>query len=778
MANELIQTGNYEACLIASNKAGRITKDLAQEMLQSGDPDTAIANLRADLSRKRRENAIQSVRMAEAWDNIKSHPDGMYAGLQSLMTKDPKGNAGYGNIEYYQKFYQGKYHSRMADVLSRFRTRMAGMSQDKEGLDKLVAAIFGESVDDADIARMADDVKGVFEDIRKDFNSQGGSISKLDSYNLPQHHDMNAVKAAGKQEWIEQITPLLDRSRMVDDAGRPLSDANFAAAMDYVYETITTGGANKLKDFSSVGAVGKKLARKHGERRFLHFKNSESWIAYNERFGRGGNAFDVIAGHIDSMSHDIAMMRLMGTNPQTTYKALKFQAMRESEFTNRQQKFADDLFATASGSVDQGTMTGVADFMQSSRNLLTAATLGSAFLSSLSDLATISVTSAYNSVPTMKVLKRQMSLLNPANEADRIAAVRMGLVAEAWTDMLNKNNRYADTYGNGITAKIADGVMRVSLLSPWTDAGRKAFGMEFSGMLADNFGKSIDELDDSLQKAFSTYGINADDWDLFRRSEPLDHKGAKFADISQDGGIKFHQMILSEMDYAVPTPDARTRAITTQAEGRATITGQAWRSVMMLKSFPITIANTHLYRIASQATTADRWRYGIAILGASTVMGGAALTLKDIAAGREPRNIEDDPVKFLGAAIAQGGGLGIFGDFLFSDVNRFGGGMVQTIVGPYGELIDTGFKISVGNIQEAIRSDETNIIPELGQLVKRYQPKVWQTRLFQEGLIDGLTMMADPQYEYKLMRSMRKMSNEYGTDYWWRKGEILPEAVQ
>ena len=83
----------------------------------------------------------------------------------------------------------------------------------------------------------------------------------------------------------------------------------------------------------------------------------------------------------------------------------------------------------------------------------------------------------------------------------------MGLIADAWLGRAHGSNRYSDIYGNGATAKAAEGVMRGSLLSPWTDAGRKAFGMEYSSMLADNFGKSIDELDSATQRAFESYGI-------------------------------------------------------------------------------------------------------------------------------------------------------------------------------------------------------------------------------------------------------------------------------
>ena len=55
-----------------------------------------------------------------------------------------------------------------------------------------------------------------------------------------------------------------------------------------------------------------------------------------------------------------------------------------------------------------------------------------------------------------------------------------------------------------------------------------------------------------------------------------------------------------------------------------------------------------------------------------------------------------DNKEFFGAALIEGCGLGIFGDYLFSDVNRFGGGIVSTAFGPTGQLAEDVFKVSIG----------------------------------------------------------------------------------
>ena len=50
---------------------------------------------------------------------------------------------------------------------------------------------------------------------------------------------------------------------------------------------------------------------------------------------------------------------------------------------------------------------------------------------------------------------------------------------------------------------------------------------------------------------------------------------------------------------------------------------------MMLKSFPITIATSHFYRAAYQATTGDKIAYAAFLAATTTVLGGVALQAKD-----------------------------------------------------------------------------------------------------------------------------------------------------
>ena len=65
----------------------------------------------------------------------------------------------------------------------------------------------------------------------------------------------------------------------------------------------------------------------------------------------------------------------------------------------------------------------------------------------------------------------------------------------------------------------------------------------------------------------------------------------------------------------------------------------------------------------------------------STVFGYIAMSAKDILRGRSPRDPEKTDV--LLQSLIQGGGLGIYGDFIVGELqNEYGGGTFDSLLGP------------------------------------------------------------------------------------------------
>ncbi len=151
------------------------------------------------------------------------------------------------------------------------------------------------------------------------------------------------------------------------------------------------------------------------------------------------------------------------------------------------------------------------------------------------------------------------------------------------------------------------------------------------------------------------------------------------------------------VNSGVPTPGARERAIMHQGTMRGTIEGEALRFMMQFKAFPITFATKVLgremggYGLREALLQGKGDRAGLAaLIAGTTILGMGAMQMKEILKGRSPRDpFGENWAATWNAAFLQGGGAGIFGDFLFGEYNRFGRSFLATAAGPtFGSVDD------------------------------------------------------------------------------------------
>jgi hypothetical protein len=161
-------------------------------------------------------------------------------------------------------------------------------------------------------------------------------------------------------------------------------------------------------------------------------------------------------------------------------------------------------------------------------------------------------------------------------------------------------------------------------------------------------------------------------------------------------------MINTETNFAVPSTSIRGRLALTGNVRPGTIPGEVLRSFAMYKNFSVTILNTHIARGLALDGVSAKGRYLGGFIVTATLMGALAMQLKEISKGRDP--VPMDTPEFWGAAMLQGGGLGIFGDFMFSQTNRFGGGLAETVGGPVVGLINDVRNLTIGNIISSSRA--------------------------------------------------------------------------
>ena len=738
--------------------------------------------------RNKYQKVLQGIANENNVKNMKSHRKSKTTGLLSLLVKDLKAHKGdvtWSNIDNRSSAIEGQAHSLAADMLQNLHTTHLGWGQDRDTLLATVREIFGEATGNEKASKAATGFSKAAEYLRERYNRAGGFIPKRNDWGMPQIHDQVRVAKAGIDEWIEYTLPKLNREAMTNMDGRIMSDDELMQAMRESFKTVSTDGQNKKVPgaFSGNG----KMANRHQDSRFLVFKDADSWIEYQEKFG-SSDFFNVMVGHIRSMSSEIAMLEVLGPNPNMAFKYLSDVAENDGNMG-----MVNSVWNVVSGSADMVDVNraSLAKGTAFTRHLLMAAQLGGAAISSITDPVYGKMTRAFNGLPIVKSIQHTVGQLNPADESDRAFAAHLGMVMDGWSSQALVGSRFSGEMDPaGKASKISETLFRASGLTAWTQGQRNSFGLDFQWHLARQMGNPLSNVESKFQGMMRRYGITDDDWEVMRSVPLEEHGGTSYfrpqnmhdldlpTETVDNLVTKILEAMNTEMDFAVPTPDARVRAIQTWGgKERGSFTGEAARMTMMYKSFSMTQFMTHMYRSGPKFVGVYAVRLGISL----SIMGALAIQMKEISRGREPRKMD---LAFWGASIAQGGGLGIFGDFISAsgvgNKSRFGNSVMATAMGPGASLVEDVVGLGVSGFDFAtdpFTGDETNIGREAARLMQRYTPgnNLWYGRLlFERYLFDNLQEMTDPKAEKNRKKYERKLKTERGQDYWWKKGDTAP----
>lgn len=812
---------SFKDCIVNGQREGNITRTQAEDLnkiydqyfLEFSKTDTAEnAAIRAgkqtfdevkyNAIHKKRVKLLQAKAWKQALLNIEKYPGDAAKAYQAMIANDNIAN--FSSLEARYASLRNQYMGMLTELLKEYGRNAVGNVRNKATIKELVKEMFEPgSTKNKNASEIAKSVSTVFERLRVLANENGMRIAKLENYGLPQVHHTLAINKAGIDEWKAFIKPLLNPEKMINEqTGLPHTPESLEIALTEVWNTITSNGASKLKPGKMFSYGKSSLANRRQNHRFLQFKDADSWIAYQEKFGEP-NAFNVINNHVDNMVRDIAELQILGPNPVTMLKAIEAEILRKARITDQQKgntkavTKAQTQIAKAQSFYDVYTLRNnipidgvIANVAAGTRHLIQSAFLGSASISAITDMQNMRLASRLAGLPQAKVIKNYFKMLNPLTFKERsMLANRLGLISENYISTAILTSRYfGDTTGPNLTNRISDTVMRLSGLAPMTQAGRQAFGMEFLAHLGSQAAKEFDEIDDLLRKTMESYGITADDWNLIRKTELFDNNGVKFIDyqaIQNMEGVqdfrrkeiasKVLEMIVTEQETAIPSSTIRARAALIGGAKPGTIVGELGRSMAMFKNYPVTVMHTHFMRYMNVKDPKRRISLISDYIIGVTLMGALALQAHQITRGRDPRPMTSP--EFWGAALLQGGGLGIFGDFMVSSVSRGGRGIEETVAGPVVGTIGDILRLTLGNAIEFAQGKDTNMGRELVRFMGQYTPgaSVWYLRLaFERILLDNIQRFVDP----KAQRSFRKRQNyfkEYGQDYYWRPGQNVPQ---
>jgi len=232
----------------------------------------------------------------------------------------------------------------------------------------------------------------------------------------------------------------------------------------------------------------------------------------------------------------------------------------------------------------------------------------------------------------------------------------------------------------------------------------------------------------------------------------------------------------SEVNKAVLTPDERNRYALLRGTRPGTAAGEAVRSVMQFKSFPTLFIQQVLKPIwASRRVEGIGNRGMLSNLGLmmaqTTLFGGVAMEAKRLARGEKPYALSENPdwAAALGAAFVQGGGAGLYGDFLLGEYNRFGQSALESAAGPIAGTANDIFKL-FGKTRSSVAglaglSDETGLkAADVLKFAQNNTPglNIWYAKLALEwAFLWDLQELVSPGTQARRMKRARKEGREY-----------------
>lgn len=632
------------------------------------------------------------------------------------------------------------------------------------------------------------------EGMRQRFNSAGGDVGRLEYGYTPQPHDRTRIAKAGRDAWADATLPLLDRSRYILEDGSRMGDAEVRQLLTSAWETITSDGLNKATPGELHGNGAR--ANRRSDPRQIHFADGDAWTSYMQQFGRG-TLYDAMMGHIAGVSRDIALVERYGPDIQANARlqfdlAAKADGRKPEALSKPFEIDPRTYWNMITGRMGTPVDESLAQAFGMVRNIQTAAKLGGAVISSVTDLGTLAITTGYNRLPYWQLVK---DIGAQASGETRDWMASHGMIAESVANSLNRWS--GDHLGAGWSGKLGNSVMRWSLMNAWTDGLRQGFQLTMNAGLARMSRLDWTALDDFDRARLSRAGITDADWgnlravplENFKGRELLTPQGIKAAG-HQDLAARIFGLITDESEYAVVNPDLATRAVITMGGQQAgTWGGELARTVMQFKSFPIAMFTRHWDRLLHDPMpqgsilppAANRAAYGFALMATLMGLGAVAVQEKQILQGKDPIDMRKG--RFWAKAIAQGGGLGIAGDMILVDPSGSPGDATATAIknlaGPaIGSATELLLKDVVENIWQAAEGKDTHWGAELSSWLRSNTPgiqNVWWVKPFiDHGFMNAVNESLSPGY---LSRMQQRASKDWGQKFWWAPKDATPQRA-
>lgn len=787
---------------------GEFTRELPPASAEAAAALATAKALRDGAAEKLRNVAAMAETFRQGEARLAEHPMGKMAALAGMVTRDLWRDAKAfrdlpaeslvkqgANVEGKYKAVVGQLYQKFATAMGAYKPGFLGATPEQlTGVDNMVRETFGQETGDA-LAKTASRGWQAAAKYAEDRARQGGKIfSAIDDWRQPQFWRGSRVAEIGQDAFKRDLSEWEQKGGLTvwdRDTGKPVAAKDRDFVLNRAYQDITqTGG----------GAA--PFAKDQRTFQFSPGKpGADAYLAMQKKYGPGTNIMQMLVGHLDRMSHDIALTETFGPNYEANFRALFKQAKADpaipvvagAERWNparlltkllESKGAVEGAWKVATGQVHPTHDDFVSSMFGAMRNMNVASSLHQAVFSVL---PTDSVTQllAANHLGMDGVGHMARVFGGGVSKAD---AAHLNIQAHSMMDYVNGIRDYDDHVSVlQATGKFASGTVKATGLEAWGNVGKRTWAGDMLNLFAQQSEKGFDSVEPNFRRFLDGYGFTAGDWDKLRGSDMIDLSGAKYLNPNalQTADRPLYERVMNAIQeqgaFAMHQPDFRLRGIETGAAyGIGPGKGQEfWRSIMQFKTFALSRMSTQMMRVMTDGPIENRVARGLAFVALGTAAGAASNQALQIINGKDPARM--DSASFWAKAALKGGAAGYYGDLLEAAMRgaQGPGDVIAGITGPVVQMGADVARLATSPIREEFNDDQKVHPSTLGRSIisvaKRNTPNTWYTRLAVDRLLwDKLQTLVDPDYRKSWSRTERNMQRGEGNQFFWPQGENAP----
>jgi len=734
----------------------------------------------------------------------------------------------------------------------------------KSGQLQILKEIYGEDTGNPQAKKIAKVWGDVTSRARQEMNDAGFDIGQRDNWNLPYVDDADLIRSAGrdewlaslpateqakaklsgrqppiefaKQAWVDDVYNTQDRSQYVNLDGSPMSDIEYRQALEAIYETKATDGANKLDPGSFMGTGG--IKNRGSQSRVMAFKDAQSHFAYMERYTEQP-VVGVMMSHLQSSSRDLGTVKAFGPDAANNFKLVSDKIYQRAVTggkdvgkMNGERAMVERMFNSMAGLNGVQESSVFTSAVGGLRNLMTSAMLGTSVLTATSDQAIMRANAQALGFDRNGMRLSANTIKNLFSGYARRANAELGLLVDSHAAVVSKMGGF--DLSRGITGWFAEKTLKWSGLIAMDRANKASFGL----LMYKNIGeltrkyKTLDEVKGSDKTILASKGWSNEDWAIMAAAEPrpmttAGHMGmtpdaiyavpdeaihsimadriaqvrsgsdtalAALGDIPQERRTRLKEAFDAEAEQTVTrmvrnaraeaaqkllgiTHGEMTSAITT-ATGLDTYArddaGQLIKSFMLFKTTPFA-GFRQLVNRTRDLDTVPGIKFLASYIAGTTMAGMFANQMNALLTGNDPQDMTK-PTTWI-QALLKGGSFGIYGDFLFQDHTQYGSSIAATIGGPVLSFAEQLTKLLITNPQKALQGEETSFGADALKTARMITPfaNLWYAKAVTNHLIlQQLQEIANPGYNDRVRDRAQR---EFNTTSWWEPGETSPRRA-